>query len=96
MGLPRPKKIAGRISETSSPFPMSEDTDRPKELDLVVKQILLDALAVLPSRDRAEFQLERFSKARRPLARSSAASRAVGRRSTPCATMRDGTRRSCI
>src|SRR5690349_18314059 len=36
-----------------------QQTDLPQEADLIVEELLLDDLAVLPARDRAELQLER-------------------------------------
>src|SRR5262245_59980076 len=39
----------------------SEDTDLPQEADPIVEEILLDDLAVHPSRDGAELELEGLS-----------------------------------
>ena len=45
----------------NAPAQLSEYADLPEKTYVVVEQILFDDLAVLPSRDRAEFQFEGFA-----------------------------------
>jgi hypothetical protein len=50
-----------QLGNAGIPMAISKNTNLPEEADLIVEQVLLYYLAVLPMRDSAKLQLERFA-----------------------------------